>query len=326
MPRRDIGPYGKLLANYAADDAIIAAGEAAELLFCRAVAWLSTSDSDGYMTEAQVSRYIGAGMRDALKRADALVKHGLWLRVDGGYQMRSYLKINDSAEEKGRVRRKDRERKAALTPARRREVYERDGHRCRYCGSAENLAVDHIKPLYLDGDHEISNLQTLCAPCNQRKGKRDATGLTPDEAREIYRISYGIPVTVPQPVPVNRLDCTYVKDVPTEVQSKEVQSTAVIPLAKLAPTAQTIVAEWLDRTTKRPPDRVVGQVAKLTGEMLAEGIDPDDVRRGLAAWMTKGLHPSTLPSVVNEVMNTPTGIGKATAKAAGWLNLETPGA
>jgi hypothetical protein len=40
--------------------------------------------------------------------------------------------------------------------------------------------------------------------------------------------------------------------------------------------------------------------------MLAEGIDPDDIRRGVAVWMTKGLHPSTLPSVVNEVMNAPT--------------------
>jgi hypothetical protein len=37
--------------------------------------------------------------------------------------------------------------------------------------------------------------------------------------------------------------------------------------------------------------------------MLAEGIDPADVRRGLAAWVGKGLHPSALPSVVNELMN-----------------------
>lgn len=72
-----------------------------------------------------------------------------------------------------------------------------------------------------------------------------------------------------------------------------------------APTAQTIIAEWIERCNSRPPGRTIGQVAKLTGEMLGEGIDPDDVRRGLAAWMSKGLHPSTLPSVVNEVMNAP---------------------
>lgn len=68
-------------------------------------------------------------------------------------------------------------------------------------------------------------------------------------------------------------------------------------------TAQTIVGEWIDRCAKRPPGRVIGQVAKYVREMLAEDIDPDDIRRGTAAWMVKGLHPAALPSVVNEVMN-----------------------
>jgi hypothetical protein len=76
------------------------------------------------------------------------------------------------------------------------------------------------------------------------------------------------------------------------------------------PTAQTIVAEWIDRSKKRPPERVIGQVSKEIRQMLAEGIDPDDVRRGLAAWMTKDLHPSTLPSIVNGVMNAPTPVGR----------------
>ena len=68
-------------------------------------------------------------------------------------------------------------------------------------------------------------------------------------------------------------------------------------------TAQLIVGEWIERCRKRPPGRVVGQVGRHVREMLAEGIDPDDIRRGTALWMGKGLHPATLPSVVNEVMN-----------------------
>lgn len=67
--------------------------------------------------------------------------------------------------------------------------------------------------------------------------------------------------------------------------------------------AQLLIAEWLDRCAKRPPGRVVGHVANQVKAMLGEGVDSDDIRRGLAAWMTKGLHPATLPSVVNEVMN-----------------------
>ncbi len=68
-------------------------------------------------------------------------------------------------------------------------------------------------------------------------------------------------------------------------------------------TAQGLVAEWIEHIPKRPPGPVIGQVGKHLAAMLGEGIDPDDVRRGLAEWARKGLHPSTLPSVVNEVMN-----------------------
>lgn len=75
------------------------------------------------------------------------------------------------------------------------------------------------------------------------------------------------------------------------------------PDEELSPTAQTIISEWLDRCQKRPAKQVIGQVAKLVKSMLEEGIDPDDIRRGVAAWMGKALHPSTLPSVVNEVQN-----------------------
>ncbi len=87
----------------------------------------------------------------------------------------------------------------------------------------------------------------------------------------------------------------------TELLRSSVPGTELAPLA--ATTAQTIVAAWIDWVPKRPPQQVVGQIAKHVGAMLAEGIDPDDLRRGLASWTTKGLHPSTLPSVVHEVMN-----------------------
>jgi hypothetical protein len=70
--------------------------------------------------------------------------------------------------------------------------------------------------------------------------------------------------------------------------------------------AQTLVGEWLDRCDPPPPGRVKGQVAKLLGELLAEGQPYDVVRNGLAVWHRRNLNPATLPSVVYETARGPT--------------------
>ena len=67
-----------------------------------------------------------------------------------------------------------------------------------------------------------------------------------------------------------------------------------------SPGAQTLIAEWLDHQDDRPPQRVIGQVAKEVKSMIGEAIPYADVRSGLIAWDRKGLHPSALASVVHE--------------------------
>lgn len=69
------------------------------------------------------------------------------------------------------------------------------------------------------------------------------------------------------------------------------------------PTAQTLVGEWLEHCQHRPPGNVIGQVAKQVRGLLEEGIGAEHVRQGFALWHSRSLHPSTLPSVVNEVLN-----------------------
>ena len=52
----------------------------------------------------------------------------------------------------------------------RESIKARDGHKCVYCGSTENLTIDHVRPRSLGGTDTADNCVTACRPCNQAKG------------------------------------------------------------------------------------------------------------------------------------------------------------
>lgn len=63
-------------------------------------------------------------------------------------------------------------------PLTRRNLFQRDGHRCQYCGfSGDRLSIDHVLPRSRGGSDSWENVTTACLPCNVRKGNR-----TPREA------------------------------------------------------------------------------------------------------------------------------------------------
>jgi hypothetical protein len=51
----------------------------------------------------------------------------------------------------------------------RRAVFERDGYKCKHCGTSEFLSVDHITPVRRNGNNSLDNFQTLCIRCNATK-------------------------------------------------------------------------------------------------------------------------------------------------------------
>ncbi|GAB4414616.1 MAG: HNH endonuclease [Bacteroidia bacterium] len=68
-------------------------------------------------------------------------------------------------------------RKVALTRA---NIFRRDGNRCAYCGSKDNLTLDHVIPRAQGGRHTWGNLVTACQTCNNCKADRspEAAGMT----------------------------------------------------------------------------------------------------------------------------------------------------
>lgn len=69
--------------------------------------------------------------------------------------------------------RKKRERRGgrACTLYRMPEAMAIDGC-CVYCGSTDNLTLDHILPHSRGGNSEAGNLMVACAECNNKRGDR----------------------------------------------------------------------------------------------------------------------------------------------------------
>lgn len=64
-----------------------------------------------------------------------------------------------------------------IWPSTRLAIYDRDGFRCIWCGSAMRpLCLDHLQPVADGGTNETDNLVTACFDCNN-----DRRGLTDEE-------------------------------------------------------------------------------------------------------------------------------------------------
>ena len=111
---RSRGSYAPLSAHYYKDDAIMRAGEKAEVLYTRGLAFCADTLSDGFISNLQLLNIIGIGMRDAKARATRLCDVDLWRYDpdDEGYYVVSWLQWNRSKAEIQDKLRADADRKA----------------------------------------------------------------------------------------------------------------------------------------------------------------------------------------------------------------------
>ena len=107
MARRIPREFVPLDLNLPRDPAIRRAGPDAELLYIRGLIYLKQSDLDGVIPEFDID-VVAVGLRNAKRSADALVAQGLWLKVPGGWQVRSWLKWNLSQAEQADKKQKAR--------------------------------------------------------------------------------------------------------------------------------------------------------------------------------------------------------------------------
>ncbi|WP_328940040.1 hypothetical protein OG288_12230 [Streptomyces tauricus] len=81
--------------------------------------------------------------------------------------------------------------------------------------------------------------------------------------------------------------------------------------------AKALIGEYVAGCAERPPGSFLGHLGREVRNLLAEGIKADHIRAALVQQRAKGVHPSVLPSLVNDVMNTPT---RRTAPSRAWTN------
>lgn len=65
-----------------------------------------------------------------------------------------------------------KQQRKRLTAAAKEKIFIRDKYECQYCGSKEDLEIDHIVPLSKGGNNEDYNLITACHKCNQLKNDK----------------------------------------------------------------------------------------------------------------------------------------------------------
>lgn len=116
------------------DPRLEAAGEAAEILWSRAWAWIGDQETDGFIPEAMVARLCPTRTR---ARLAALLEHDIWVAVDGGYKptdwdettgdVRGLERVREQAAERARRYRKNRANARATLTASSRDA-SRDDH------------------------------------------------------------------------------------------------------------------------------------------------------------------------------------------------------
>lgn len=192
--------YVPLNMNYMRDADIRRAGAEAEHLYIRSLAHAKAGQTDGFIGDFDLP-IVAVGMKNAAKRANSLVRVGLWIEVTGGWEIRNWAKWNMTGEE---IRTdKARKRESAIATNHQRWHIEKGvkDEKCPHCNGApigDRLATPIATPI---GDGSLSEVKRSEVKSSQSEVKSHVAAVatpivdasadaetTKDEREDVTRI------------------------------------------------------------------------------------------------------------------------------------------
>lgn len=166
-----VNPWMKFYpSDWAADEKLRMCSLAARGLWIEMIALMHRSDQYGHLlvgniapTDAQLAVLVGASPDQIPDLIGELESVGVLNRTKEGH-----IYSQEMASDPDRFR-PGAKRPWVPNPVQ-RAVKDRDGEKCRYCGSTEGpFHLDHVVPWSRGGEHTIDNLVVACQPCNTLK-------------------------------------------------------------------------------------------------------------------------------------------------------------
>ena len=153
-------------------------------------------------------------------------------------------------------------------------------------------------------DQPAQQASTPPDPYGDASTAQRAAPVTPSGARD--RTPQTTPVQGPLSEPSTRAPRRF--DEGSAPGSRILDQGSPSPTGRAAPaatvTANDLVGEYVAACAERPPADVLGHLGRLIKRLLAEDIAVTHIRAGLKRYTEIQGHPSRLPSLVNDSMNT----------------------
>ena len=150
------------------------------------------------VNKSNYQRYLDTGDKRILKTsAGGVIYRAHKLNLIDNDELQNYLRLQRNQLSR-KYKAKKRANGGSYTVEEWKDLCKKTGNKCLCCGkkgSYHTLHADHINPVALGGDSNITNIQPLCQSCNSRKGanftdyRRSNKSLEHDRLRRWYAMA-----------------------------------------------------------------------------------------------------------------------------------------